>query len=498
MVSHDQVDTRNRAAHGWPNPPRSPLAFLFEPYLLAALVFLFVMASLSFAHPTIHSVAMLGRWPALGCMAGIGVVWWIARGSSGFPTVFVLLAAFLVMATLSALYSSERWYSFQRAGSLWLLGLTTVGLWRYCQTRREIVLVTDLLWVAGTLMVIGGFIFHIGDLDTTSRYEGLYGRATGAGTFGAIFLPIALYQVRYRLRGAGQFIGWIIIGLLFLQIALAAARTALVVSSLVCLALWVDYYGKKAAIAALLFAVLVPIPFVLSSRYVEMLRTGSSRIVRAESVATFTGRRDRWMFGLEQWWVRPFLGHGLGVSRTLAGFVDPRRFHLEPGEVFNLHSDQIEVLVDLGVVGFAFFAAFWGALGHMAASFIWDRGAPLRPVAIAYVGVIAYVFIDTFMHGGFLAAGGGISSYTWSAIAILAAIARVSQWERAQPTSPTPAIRARSTANMEFEQVRPLRARLPSAKNVLLGASASGSPRYEPSDECGADHASSWRQRRPR
>src|SRR5690606_30098445 len=118
-------------------------------------------------------------------------------------------------------------------------------------------------------------------------------------------------------------------------------------------------------------------------------------------------------FGIEQFRDKPVLGHGLGASRTLAGREDPRRFDIKPGEVFNLHSDQIEVLMDLGAVGYLPFGLFWVAAMMTGIKLI---GAPVgraRQLGLAYFGCTIYTFGDTFMHGGFLAAGGGVSAYSW-------------------------------------------------------------------------------------
>lgn len=457
-------------------------SFLCDPYLLVLGGFLLAMASLGFAHPTVHALALHVRWPVLGSMAAIGLLGALFRGGERSAPLW-LFGAVLVLATCSAAYSSDPWYSFQRAGSLWLLFLATmVGVRSFCRTARDAARLTDMLWFLGAALVVAGFVFRMGSPESEGRYGGLYDRATGAGTYGALFLPIAVYQVRHRLRGGGKGIGWLIVGLLFLQIVLAAARTALVISAVVCLALWFRYYGRRAAIAALVLAVVVPMPFVLSSRVVDRFLTRSNKIVRAESIRSFTGRVDRWAFGLEQVAKKPLLGHGLGVSRTLASFEDPRRFRLEPGEVFNLHSDQIEILIDLGAAGWLLFAGFWLATARAGLEALASPSEELSALAAAYLGGVFYVFVDTFMHGGFFAAGGGISSYSWLLLAVLLALAGQARRERANArsrvqTGPTTRPAAASRAPADGNRVpgrgtrRPFpRERLPRAARVLAHA----------------------------
>lgn len=403
----------------------SILGFLARPYLLMLAAALLAMASLSFAHPRIHSLAMAARWPTLAAAATIGLAAFVIRGARPAREV-VVLAGFILVATISALYSADRWYSFQRAGSLWLLfAASMVGMAGFCRSFRDVRQLTDLLWWLGGAITVAGFVFRSGATATEGRYEGIFDRATGAGTYAAIFLPIAFYQATYRLRGVGRLVGWGLIALLFAQIVLAAARTALVVSTVVCLAMAFAYFGRKAILAFVAAAVLLPVPFVLNRQAVERLRTGTKKVVRAQSLTTFTGRRDRWLFGLEQFVQRPWLGRGLGISRTLASEVDPRRFRLDPGEVFNLHSDQIEVLVDLGAVGGLAFGLFWLAIAWAGWKVVARAPGPHRAIGLAYLGATFYAFVDTFMHGGFLAAGGGVSFFTWSMIAVLIQVARL-------------------------------------------------------------------------
>ena len=280
-----------------------------------------------------------------------------------------------------------------------------------------------MLWLLGSVLVIGGFLYRRGDMGPGGRYLGLHDRATGAGIYAALFVPLALYQVRYRLRGIMCWAGWAIFALLMLQIVLTGARMALLVTVVLALLLTFAYFGKKTLLALLAGTLLLPVPFLIDRRATIQARDRSETVLRRDTVASFTGRLQRWQFGVSQFVERPFWGHGFGASRTIASREAARTFDIDVGEVFYLHSDQIEVLIDVGLFGFLFFALFWLSLAKTAVETIAQPPSPRRQLALAYLCGVALAFVDTFMHGGFLAAGGGVSAFTWSMIATFVALA---------------------------------------------------------------------------
>jgi O-antigen ligase len=381
------------------------------------------MISVSFDIPAIHDAAILARWPLLGLMALLGLV---TACISGVVTSAPILwmAIFLLVAALSSLWSVDFEYTAMRVISLVLLYIASLIGWAsYVRQPRRASNVFDVLFLIASLTAIGGFLFRMGDIGGEGRYVGLHNRATGAGSYAALFLPIIIYQARYRFRGILSLFAWLIVFALLGQIVLSGARVALVVSLVVCFALWFDFYGKKALVALALLLVIAPIPIILDQRQAEKVEESSRRLIRSESIGNFTGRLDRWIFGLEKWTERPIIGFGFGSSRTLASIDQPWRFRLEPGEVFNLHSDQIEALLDLGIVGATPFVLFWISVGLLGWKILLRPRDEARQRGIAALGGVFYTFTDTFMHGGFLAAGGGVSSFSWMMVAILTAMA---------------------------------------------------------------------------
>jgi O-antigen ligase len=452
------------------------LSYLSKPYLLLYAGFLFVMVALSFAIPLIHSASMAARWPALGLLAVVGGLLPIVSRWRPMTTPHAFLAIFLVLVGFSTLYAAEKFYTVQRFASVVMLfAATIIGLFAYCRDWRSAVRITDLLWCIGSLLVLVGFIFRAGAGamgDAGERFEGLHSRATGAGTYAALFLPIAIYQASYRFRGVWQLFAWCVVLLFIVQALLSGARAALGISLLVSLALGSMYNARRAMIAAILAAILSPVPFLMKPDLVDRFKEKGERLLRAQTFSTFTGRLDRWIFGIEQWQRKPVIGHGFGASRFLAGQEDPRRFKLEPGEVFNLHSDQIEVLMDVGVVGYVPFALFWISLLVLGWKTAFSPRSVQRQMALAYFGALFYAFVDTFMHGGFLAAGGGVSAFSWSMIALFLAVHPMQKLlPSAPPKSEAPPVITVVGSPRRPPRLRPAVVALPSARNLRRATS---------------------------
>ena len=458
--------------------------FLNKPYAMLIGMFLACMVALSFDITIVHNAAMAARWPLLGMMATVGLIYALGNGIGRIHPSTIMLGLLIVIAAASAGWSSDPEYSIQRAGSLVFLHLATlVGIVSYCRRPENARAVFDVVFWIGAGLAIGGFLFRMGvEAAPGGRYVGLHNRATGAGSYAALLLPIAIYQVRYRFKGFLLLVGWITVFALVGQLILSGARMAAGTSLLVGLALWFDFYGRKAVAAIAVLAILAPIPILLDNRQAEKVEERSKKLLRTESIATFTGRLDRWKFGLEKWAERPIYGYGFGVSRTLAGRDEPWRFNIEPGEVFNLHSDQIEVLMDLGLAGYIPFALFWILLGITGLKFVARPRDETRQRGMAVLGAAAYAFGDTFMHGGFLAAGGGVSAFSWSMIGMffsLAAIPMVS--------NQTTVRRAAASKDRDLSRVvlvpQPMRrspadrSSLPSVRQVMAGQGAESSPR---------------------
>ncbi len=456
---HDIDDQQPRAG--------SLFGLMLSPFCWILFAYLACMISVSFDIPAIHDAAILARWPLLGLMAAVGLIPALTSGVvRSAPLLW--MSIFLVVAGLSSFWTLDFEYTILRVISLVLLFVAAMIGWSaYVKSPVRAAHVFDLLFLIAALTAVGGFIFRMGDLGGEGRYVGLHNRATGAGSYAALFLPVIIYQARYRFRGLLSLFAWMIVFALLGQIVLSGARVALVVSLVVCFALWFDFYGKRALVALALLIFIAPVPIILDQRQADKVEEGSRKIIRAESISTFTGRLDRWKFGIEKWTERPVIGFGFGSSRTLASIDQPWRFKLQPGEVFNLHSDQIEALLDLGIVGATPFVLFWITIGWLGWRIIVRPRDDARQRGMAALGGAFYAFADTFMHGGFLAAGGGVASFSWMMIALLCTMALAPNQSSAESLPNRQTLPATRRPVINARRNRPIRESLPSVRQVV-------------------------------
>src|SRR5690606_4282964 len=131
------------------------------------------------------------------------------------------------------------------------------------------------------------------------------------------------------------------------------------------------------------------------------------------------------------------------------------------------HSDQIEVLMDLGIIGYFPFFCFWCLVVAIGLQLLSKPPGPVRQLALAYFGSVGYALGDTFMHGGFLAAGGGVSAYAWSMIAAMLALSQVPELRPMARPRPTASPVAATTESADTEpSADRLVFRLPSARRI--------------------------------
>ena len=465
MISATLPTVRSREPLLRADSPGQVLACLKTPVVGAYFVFLVLMAAMSFDLPGVSRLAFLVRWPLLGAAAALGLALTL-RGGRPLPAAFKVLVVFLGCVAVSALYSFDPMYSAKRWISLVLLfGGTSLALWQVATSPQRLIAFTDMLWLLGTALVLAGFVYRGGG-DGDERFAGIYARATAAGTYAALFLPLAVYQARYRFHGMWQAFAWGVVLLFVLQPLMASARTALAISLAVAVVLAFDYFGAKAAVAFAALALLVPLPLMMNAKAVGKLQDKAEQVLRPDSIGTLTGRTDRWAYGLEKFAERPLTGFGFGASRHLPGIEAPRRFGVPAGAVVALHSDQVELLMDLGIFGAGAFMLFWLLVVAAGVRTAVSADGPLRPLALAYCGSVAYCFVDTFMHGAFVAAGSGTAAFTWSFVALSLVACRMASLQPATRSArPQPTVPERAAASRR----RPAVADLPSVRNVLTG-----------------------------
>jgi len=323
-------------------------------------------------------------------------------------------------------------YSFARLVSFALVfAAVFLGAWVWLQNWAHLRL---LVWLLLASIVIGALLSGWYVLESTSlipdsRFTGAFGKATGTGSFAAAALPLALWKLRYS-RGKTKLLFSLVAGMLFYLLVFSGARAALVGGTAAAIVwFWKHRPSFRPALAAAAF--LTAFLVVAGIIGLDML---PQYIVRPESLPTFTGRIPRWKAGLALFAESPVIGHGYGMTRyirlyeeneSLSGRLVPGRASLLDvipgfGSVslgrMTLHSDHVERLVEMGVMGYVPFALFWAFVLRRLVRVFWLRPGLETSLAMALGLNVSYVFLDSFMHGALFAINSGGVIFSWLTI----------------------------------------------------------------------------------
>lgn len=430
------------------DPLRSPFRCLLrDGYGLLLFLGLLALLCLVLEIGPIKRVLMASRWGILGVLAVAGLVvggdalskrltgahWWLLG--------LIVIGGASCVWSIDPVYSAQRWFSF-----VLLYIAVFIGAWSWLQRKQNIILGAEILYQL-TLVVTVLSAFHLGGddiIDRTTRATGAMGKATGAGSFAAVAIPIILWKIRYSLglvRKIAQFALLVQGYLLFFS----GARGALLASSAGLLALlWFNYRPWRPLVAVMGF---VMVAFAATGMIgIDML---PDYVVRKESLASGTGRFDRVKSLLVAFNKRPLHGYGFGAGRfvisydkdameaqldgdtTSRGAVNLRKAH-EAGMLVGIqpHNDHVERLVETGVVGELCFAGMWLCFFLCVPKLIGIGPGPIPDLGRSLLAVTWFFFVNTMLHSGMFAIGNGPTTITWFYLVMLIAAVRQIEMQR--------------------------------------------------------------------
>jgi O-antigen ligase len=192
-----------------------------------------------------------------------------------------------------------------------------------------------------------------------TRFRGVFSEPAGLGIAAGLLLGTAWYSVEQPP------LKWLAVSVAAAALALTASRTALVAVGAAAIVTSLLYGRRRRPLLALgaLWALIV---VVLTAGIFEF-RLGQdllARVVRTDSLSTFTGRTALWQEGLAIAAERPLFGYGLTMgSVALTGDVPRNDTGLQltaaptirETAAATLHSGYLQALVDSGVLGFALY-----------------------------------------------------------------------------------------------------------------------------------------------
>jgi len=402
------------------------------------------------------------RWGLLGIAALAGLKYVPDGLRQGMTQAHKALLALIILGLASCVYSIMPWYSFQRLMSFVMLWVALfLGAWGWLSRpgnlKLGLGLLYGLLWVTS---LIGAYdILTAGGFSADSRAEGAFNRATSAGTFAAVALPIILWKIRYS-QGIFRTAAIGLFGIQGYILVFSSARGALVAGTISLFAVvWTNYrrYGPMltgglAFIGVMLLAI-------------NGLKILPKRIVRSESLGTLTGRTDRWYAGWRVYQKSPLLGYGHGVERFCIGMdrdaVDVfykltggnRRATRMRQALENrlwveetVHSEYLARLLEEGVLGLVCFLWFWASILWGMVRATTRPNNPLADLVRCLYAAVWVIFVDSFLHSWMFAVGFGLNPVLWYVIALtLAADWQLMRYERRMAglshTQKTPASR---------------------------------------------------------
>ncbi|NQU26376.1 MAG: O-antigen ligase family protein [Candidatus Nealsonbacteria bacterium] len=351
------------------------------------------------------------------------------------------MIAMMILGMLSCSYSFMPLYSIQRLASFALLWVTLFGgAWTWLQSYRNVLLGTHLVFV---LICVVSFLslVHLGQeglVERTIRAKGAFGRPTGAGGFAGVAIPIVLWKIRYS-RGLVLWIALLVLATQGYVLLFSGARGAIIASAIsLPIMAWRLYRSSRGVIVILLLVTGSGIAggFLGLSNLPDY-------VVRRDTIEGLSGRTSRYEVAWHLIKKRPLLGWGFGVARY-ATSMDREALAILSGEgtfsessaymekqlasgtpvAVALHSEQLERLVETGILGGLCFILFWGLLTRDIWLALVGPQNSASELVVALAASCWFLFLNTFLHAELFAIGMGTTTCYWFIIVLTIAGSR--------------------------------------------------------------------------
>jgi O-antigen ligase len=440
--------------------------------VLVAGVVLWVALAAGNVYPWNIPVGRIARWVALALLvvAALGYALTRRPRRASIGTAPLLAVVLLMLAFLSALWSSDAGLTAGRAASLLLL-FVAAGALAYGSEGHPVAVGQILLGIlAGAVAIaVGGLLNLWADPDRAlvpatiagpARYNGLGGNPNAMAMLLAATLPLAAWAFAEARSALGKAVA-VAVFLLFNGSIVASGSRGAILAAFAGLLLLVPALARDrrhglllaGGAAALLIAnvAVMEIPSNAERDPVFNTEFGQTRPIgpldlqfklpleseiglptratpQTRELLETSGRTRAWEGAVEQVLERPLLGYGFGTEERV--FVD--RYYV-------FLSDRVEnsflgTLLQLGIVGLAAFV-FLLALGLVGGWRAVKSGDPAaRRVAAACLGVVSAGLALALTQSFLTSVGSPATAPFWLAFALLTALAAGSGL-RARPSA---------------------------------------------------------------
>jgi O-antigen ligase len=385
-------------------------------------------------------IARTARFGVLALVVLLGFVRLRDRGP-GEPPPKAMLWLF-AWATLSLVWSADRVFTAANLGAALLMGIVAFHMLPRAAGSVEGVLSLVKATALCLLALLAlGFVPGLPreELYTAGRLKGFFSNANGLGLTCALLAPWPLL-VGERERGPRRVAAYGLVALLAGLAFLSGSRTGFGgVLIAVAVTQWLRRPSRVlVALAFLGFAFSVA---SLASKDLDLEEGVTAHLVRENTLERIGGRLPRWQAGLRQFSENPVFGLGFkGASRTEV------EIHVAQGEGGwiksvsqegqNLHSQPLEALVDLGLLGGVLFLGLMGSVVARFRRLAYEATDPrIAAAAAAIAGTAVAVSADSFFHNWLLTPGSPYALVFWAFVGLGLRLERLAH---AAPAAPGP------------------------------------------------------------
>ena len=384
------------------------------------------------------------RIAILGLLLVQGMVRLRGAGRAEMPPRPALLL--LALATISLLWTETRLYSSANVVWLALLGAVAFGqVARLGTTPRNVErTVQSAVSLLLALLVIGFVPWLRADtLLLSGRLRGFFNNPNGLGITCALVAPWIVLRATEGRVGTRP-VWWGVLGALALLALLSGSRTGLgglVVG--VATTMFLRSPSRLFAVVALLGVVTALASLV--GRDVDLEDGAVGNLTRTQTLSRLSGRLERWEAGLDRWRQAPVLGNGFKASWQYEA-AEVREGDSTTVAVTaagtNFHSQLVETLVDLGLVGAILYLALLASLWRRARRLALRRDAPeIAGPGAAFAGTFVAAGLDSFFHNWILTPGSPYALVLWSLVALCCRLGRLAPSPPLSPEDSVPLAR---------------------------------------------------------
>ncbi|MBA3412237.1 MAG: O-antigen ligase family protein [Actinobacteria bacterium] len=302
---------------------------------------------------------------------GVVTIHLLARETPGLRPDSILLAggALFALALASAYWAADAAYVFRTIASFGVSGGYILACVVLIRNRRHMQLVFATFVAGAGLFGLISIVSYVAS-GRAAGGEGLQGDQNYFALYQAAALPLALALAAMEDRAGRRSLLFAVVGVIVISVAASLSRGGLVALAVVVLATLVlparlvfgsvtrkVSYALMLATAGTLALLVGAAPFL--ERFRSIFDVSNPQADRA------SGRIDLWRAAWRGFLENPFFGLGAGnfqaraldLLQTTPG-VDIRRNYATAGRV--VHNSYLEVLTELGIIGFALFLAVLG------------------------------------------------------------------------------------------------------------------------------------------